>query len=76
MDRNGVWKFPEGSLKGKGGKVLNSLKKLSGHIGLGLSLRACMSHDVSVRISVTLCIWSRTVQDKILKFNIWNKHEK
>ena len=27
-------------------------------------------------VSVMLCIWSRTVGDRILKFNIWNVHEK
>ena len=32
--------------------------------------------SISVRASVTLCIQSRTVRDRILKFNIWNVHEK
>ena len=29
-----------------------------------------------VGLSIRLCILSRTVRDRILKFNIWNKHEK
>ena len=29
-----------------------------------------------VRVSVTLCIRSRTVRVRILKFIIWNKHKK
>ena len=29
-----------------------------------------------VSASVTLCIWTRMVWDSVLKFNIWNKHEK
>ena len=29
-----------------------------------------------VRPWITLCIWSRTVRDRILKFDIWNKFEK
>ena len=39
-------------------------KKLKGHIGLVLSVCAW------VCLSVTLCIWSRTARDRILKFNI------
>ena len=30
---------------------------------------------LSMHASVTLCILSRTVRDRILKFNVWNKHE-
>ena len=29
-----------------------------------------------VRVGVTLCIGSRTVRDRILKFDMWNKYEK
>ena len=42
--------------------MLQTSKKLRGHIGLGLS----------VRVSVTLCIRSKTVKDRILKFNVRN----
>ena len=45
-------------------------KKLSGHIGLSMSVVLC------VCASVTLWIRSRTVRDRILKFNTWNLHEK
>ena len=41
-------------------------KKLRRHIGLGLSVRAW----------VTLYMRSRTVRDRILKFDMWNKYEK
>ena len=49
-------------------------KTLRKHIGLGMSVgpsvRAC------VGAWVTLCIRSRTVRDRILKFDMWNKYEK
>ena len=39
-------------------------------------LSVCLSVYVSVRLSVTLCMQSRMVRGRILKFNIWNVHEK
>ena len=46
-------------------------KKLRGNIGLGLSV------DLSVCMCVSYaCIPSRTVRDRILKFDMWNKYEK
>ena len=42
-------------------------KKLRGHIGLGLSVHAWC---------VTLCIRSRAVRNRILKFDMGNKYEK
>ena len=41
-----------------------------GHTCLGLSVRA------SVCVSATFYIRSRTVRDRMLKFDTWNKHEK
>ena len=45
-------------------------KKLRGHIGLGMSVCACM------RVSITLCIRSRLVRVRVLKFNMLNEHKK
>ena len=45
-------------------------KKLRRHIGLGLSVRPYVRQ--CVRPWVTLCIRSRTVRDRILKFDMWN----
>ena len=43
-----------------------TFSKLRGHIGSGLSV--CLSIDTSIRASVTIDIWSRTVRDRLLKF--------
>ena len=45
-------------------------KKLRGHIGLGLSVCDW------VGLSVTLAYGQERLKDRILKFNMWNKHEK
>ena len=58
-----------------------TLKKLRGHIGLGLSVRpsVCPLRAVRDRISVRPSVCPlRAVRDRILKFNacIWNVREK
>ena len=45
----------------------STLKKLTGHIGFGLSVCAC------VHLSVSL---SRTVHARVLKFHVWIPHGK
>ena len=48
--------------------------KLRRHIGLGLSRRPCVRECAPAW--VTLCIRSRTVRDRILKFDMWNMYER
>ena len=45
-----------------------NFEEVEGQIGLGLS--------VPLSTGITLCIRSRIVRDRVLKFSIWNKHEK
>ena len=43
-----------------------NFKEVEGHISLGLFMGLCMCYA---------CIRSRTVRDRILKFDLWNNHE-